>query len=305
MLVHLDTDIGGDPDDAGALAMLLGWPDVEVVGVTTTVDPGGARAGCARHCLALAGRDGVPVVAGAEMSLTHREPAHPVLDERYWPSGPAPVTSPPGAALDALADAIRADATVVALGPLTNLALLELARPGSLAGVRLVVMGGWVRYPDDDLPPWGPDRDWNVAWDTRAARVVLGAARDLTLVTLADTLRTHLRERDLPRLRAAGPLGALLAGQAVAYAADRHHAELARRHDGLPDDLLHFLHDPLACAVAVGWDGVRTEERRLRPVLSGGLLSMEPDESAAPVRVATGVDGPAFTRRFLEAVDRV
>jgi hypothetical protein len=27
VLVHLDTDIGGDPDDVCALAMLLGWPD--------------------------------------------------------------------------------------------------------------------------------------------------------------------------------------------------------------------------------------------------------------------------------------
>jgi hypothetical protein len=33
--VHLDTDLGSDTDDLCALAMLLGWPDVEVVGVTT------------------------------------------------------------------------------------------------------------------------------------------------------------------------------------------------------------------------------------------------------------------------------
>ena len=40
MPIHLDTDLGGDPDDACALAMLLGWPDVELVGITTTADPG-------------------------------------------------------------------------------------------------------------------------------------------------------------------------------------------------------------------------------------------------------------------------
>jgi hypothetical protein len=27
--IHLDTDLGGDPDDASALAMLLGWDGVE------------------------------------------------------------------------------------------------------------------------------------------------------------------------------------------------------------------------------------------------------------------------------------
>jgi len=63
-LVHLDTDIGGDPDDGCALAMLLG-SDVELAGVTTTVDPHGQRAGYAAHLLRLAGRAGVPVAAGA------------------------------------------------------------------------------------------------------------------------------------------------------------------------------------------------------------------------------------------------
>ena len=33
MRIHLDTDLGGDPDDACALAMLLGWPGVELVGI--------------------------------------------------------------------------------------------------------------------------------------------------------------------------------------------------------------------------------------------------------------------------------
>ncbi len=46
--IHLDTDIGGDTDDLCALAMLLGWPGVELVGVTTCSDSGGLQAGFAR-----------------------------------------------------------------------------------------------------------------------------------------------------------------------------------------------------------------------------------------------------------------
>jgi len=42
--VHLDTDLGGDPDDVCALAMLLGWPDVEITGITTTLDVAGRGA---------------------------------------------------------------------------------------------------------------------------------------------------------------------------------------------------------------------------------------------------------------------
>ncbi len=67
--IHLDTDIGGDTDDVCALAMLLGWPGVELVGVTTCTDSGSLRAGLARYALRLAGREVVTVVAGADGSL--------------------------------------------------------------------------------------------------------------------------------------------------------------------------------------------------------------------------------------------
>ena len=47
-LIHVDTDIGGDTDDLCALVMLLGWPDVELTGVTaTTIYAGFATTGAA------------------------------------------------------------------------------------------------------------------------------------------------------------------------------------------------------------------------------------------------------------------
>lgn len=304
MLVHLDTDLGGDPDDIAALALLLGHPEVELAGVTTTVDPGGARAGYAGHVLAMAGRSEVPVVAGAGTTLAG-ELVRPLHGERYWPHPVAPRPAPPGAALDLLTESVQRRASVVAVGPLTNLAALAAARPQRLDGVRLVVMGGWTRPLGTDLPPWGPERDWNVQCDVRAAELVASSGADLTLVTLADTMRTHLRERDLPRLRAAGPVGGLLARHALAYGADRGHARLAGAHAGLPDDLLLFLHDPLAAAVALGWDGVRTEVARLRTAVTDGVLRWVPDESAPAVRVVTAVDGPRFTAYWLEVLERL
>jgi inosine-uridine nucleoside N-ribohydrolase len=77
MLVHLDTDLGGDTDDACALALLLDRAGVELAGITTVADRAGRRAGYARHCLSLAGREGVPVIAGAGLSMTTLQSAEP------------------------------------------------------------------------------------------------------------------------------------------------------------------------------------------------------------------------------------
>ena len=203
MRIHLDTDLGGDTDDACALVMLLGWPGVEITGITTVADPGGRRAAYVEHLLHLAGRDDIALAAGAEVSSTTLDRADPVDDERHWPAHITYRAPPPGAALDLLGRSLDAGATLVAIGPYTNLRMLEISRAGSLARQQVVVMGGWVQRPAPGLPQWGPDMDFNVQWDTQAAEVVAATAR-LTLVTLPATLNAHLRRTDLPRLAERG-----------------------------------------------------------------------------------------------------
>ena len=298
--VHLDTDIGGDPDDACALAMLLGWPGVELTGVTTSVDPGGRRAGYAAYLLGLAGRADVPVAAGAEMSSTG------VLTEplsQLWPVAVGPRPGPLSTAHDLLVASIDRGATVAAIGPLSTLASLERARPGSLGRARIVAMGGWFGPLDEDLPAYGPGADWNVAADPDSAASVAAAAKDLTWVPLHATLRTFLRAVDLPRLRASGPIGVLLSDQAVAYARQEGKGELGRAHAGLPDDLLLTLHDPLTCAVAVGWPGAQVCYARC-PALPGsdGMVLSE-HVSGSSRGVVEAVDGLAFSAAWLSAVE--
>jgi len=304
VLLHLDTDLGGDPDDACALAMLLGWPGAEIRAVTTTIDPGGARAGCVEHILGLAGREDIPVIAGAAASTTQRQPLWPATDDPcYWPASMPARPSPPGAAVKALECSIDLGATIVAIGPYTNLAMLESLRPGTLGRADIVVMGGWVDPPAAGLPPWGPEKDWNVQWDTRAAEVVLATAGRLTLATYPATLAAWVRSRDVPRLRASGPLGQLLARQSEARAADTGMLALGKAHDGLPDDLLNFHYDPVTCAVALRWPGAVTELRRLRTIIEGGVLRCAADENGRQVSVVTTVDGEAFAQTWLAAVE--
>jgi purine nucleosidase len=300
--VHLDTDLGGDSDDACALAMLLGWAGVEITGITTVADPGGRRAAYVAHLLHLAGRDDIPLAAGAEVSSTTLDRADPVIEERHWPTNITPRPSPPGAALDLLESSLDAGAALVAIGPYTNLALLEIARSGSLSRQPVFVMGGWVQPPAPGLPRWGPDMDFNVQWDTHAAEVVAATAQ-LTMVTLPATLTAHLSRADLPRLRAAGPLGQLLAQQGEAHGQANHMEKLGRKHSGLPDDLLNFHYDPVACAVAVGWSGATVEDVRLQPVQRDDVLSFHPQPEGRSIKVVLAVDGAAFRETWLAAVE--
>lgn len=304
MRVHLDTDIGTTMDDLAALVMLLGSPDVEVTAITTCIDPGGRRAGYVHQVLRSAGRDDIPVAAGAEVSMTTAvTPGEIPDDERRWPELVPPAPGPAGAASRLLADSIEAGATIVAIGPLTNLALLAVERPDVIARAHAVMMGGWFHPAPEGLPPWGPARDWNVQCDTTAARLVIDHAGTLTMVPLSLTIRAFLCCRHLKRLRAAGPLGRLLASQAEHQAAERSTGELARSSAGLPADLLAFHHDPLTCAAALGWPGVTIADRRLAPVYDGDLLLVVDSDQGRAVRVAVDVDAHAFGEMWLSTVE--
>jgi inosine-uridine nucleoside N-ribohydrolase len=304
--IHVDTDFAGDTDDAAALAMVLGWPDTELVGVTTVADPDGRRAGYASHLLHLAGRSDVPVAAGAGTSRTTGRPMGDLPEHgAYWGDEQVPARPDrPGVATALLAASIDLGATVVAIGPCTNLALLEEARPGLLQSARVVVMGGWVGPAPDGFPPWGPAMDWNVQCDPVATLTVLAACPGLTLVTLTAAMGAHLRRRHLPRLEGSGPVGRLLARQARAHGAEHDMASLARAHHRLPADLLNVQWDPVACAVALGWPGAPAAATRLRPVFTDGALHFEMG-AGTPVDVVLAVDGPAFEDRWLDAVASV
>ncbi len=165
-----------------------------------------------------------------------------------------------------------------------------------------MVMGGWTQPPSAGLPAWGPDMDFNVQWDTHAAESLATHAR-LSLVTLSATLKAQLRRADLPRLRASGALGELLARQSEAHAQDARLADLGPRYAGLPEDLLNFHYDPVACAVAVGWPGAVIEEMRLKTVMDGQVLRFESSKDGRPMRVVVDVDGTSFTETWLAAVE--
>lgn len=304
--IHLDTDIGGDIDDLCALALVLAWPGAELLAVTTVSDDGGRRAGYARHALELAGRAGVAVAAGADISLGcyRPTPGFPAREEAYWPYRVAPAPTPHDAALDLLEQSIARGAVVVAVGPFTNLALLERRAPGILRDARLCLMGGHVFEPREGFPRWDYRTDWNVQVDYASALEVFEHSSP-TLVPISATAETWLRRSQLPALRrAASPLARLIARQAEAFASDEKMEELyGRTCAALPDDIINFQHDPLACAVALGWDeGVEFGELPLKFEVVEGFLRQRVEAGGRMTKVLTKVDGERFSEFWLDAV---
>jgi inosine-uridine nucleoside N-ribohydrolase len=302
--LHLDTDIGGDIDDLCALALVLGWPDVDLLAVTSVSDDGGRRAGYARYALELAGRGDVPVWAGADASQGYYRVWPGLPDEAaYWPEPVAPAPGPLEKVLDALECSIAQGARIVAIGPFTNLALLEERTPGILQYADLWMMGGYVFAPREGFPAWDHTSDWNVQVDVRSAQLVLECSRP-TLVPLSVTVETALRRADLPALRRSGPLARLIARQAEVFARDEPIEErYGRTCPGLPDDTINFQHDPLACAVALGWrDRVEIAELPLVTEVEDGWVRQRVEEGGRPTRIVTRVDGRKFGALWLRTV---
>jgi purine nucleosidase len=304
--LHIDTDPGGDIDDVCALTMALCWPGVELLGVTTVAEHQGKRAGFVRHVLKLAGRETVPVAAGADASLgCYRYWQGLPEESAYWPEPIAPSPNPIDEALALLQRSIEQGATVVALGAFTNLALLETRNPGILRDVKLFLMGGYVFPPREGFPAWGHDFDFNVQIDVSSSYHVI-ANSNPTFTQLAVSAETSLRRAYLPKLKEAGPLARLVARQSEAFARDENFAaRFGQTCAGLPDDIINFLHDPLATAIALGWrDGVEIREVPLRTEIKDGWLCHTIDEAGKPTKVVTRVDGNKFSEFWLDTMTR-
>lgn len=302
--LHLDTDIGGDIDDLCALAMVLNWPDVELLAVTTVAEHQGKRAGYARYALRLAGREDVAVAAGADVSLGCYRPWPGLPHEHvYWPEPIPPAPTSLDQALSLLECSIEQGAIIAAIGPYTNLALLEKRSPGALRRARLYLMGGYVFSPREGFPAWGNDVDYNVQADVESSLYVIQRSSP-TFVPLAVTVETALRRAYLPTLGRAGPLAQLIARQAEAFARDEgYEAQFGQTCQGLPEDIINFQHDSLACAIALGWnEGVEISEIPLKSEIRDGWLYQEIDGGGTSTSVVTRVNGNRFNELWLRTV---
>ena len=305
--VIVDCDPGHD--DVFALWLAAGHPRIDLRAVTTV---GGNVALAhtsrnARVALSVAGVTDVPVAAGAAGPLSRD------LQTAEWihgenglggPELPDPtVPLDPRTATELMVDVLGAAperVTIIATGPLTNVAILVRDRPDAAERIEEIVwMGGSTGRGNAT-----PYAEFNAWVDPEALELVIGSGIRFTMVGLNVTHTALVTGAVWERLAAVGTRTAAFGDELLAFFC-RTNQEVF----GLPDGPLH---DPVAVMAVAEPDTVHRVHTRLDVELAGtetvgatsvdldGILHREPN-----AWVAMSLDVDRFWASMGEALARL
>lgn len=296
MALVIDTDLGTDPDDLQVL-MMAGHLGLDVVGITTVYGDTDLRARMAAAVAPLVGLD-VPIAAGRVEPLSGRAVIWAGHEGRDVPGIGAATydrrRSAPRLLTD-LAAAHPGELDILAIGPLTNVAVAVLADPAFAGRIRhLYVMGG------DFGPTEGPKAhiEHNVSADAVATWIVLRSGIPTTISGFDMTRRVVLDDDDHRHIEAAGPAGALLAANTRDFLAWVRSFAIQVFGRG------HIPHDPIALLTRE-----RPELFTLEPVAvevtgfggSAGRVRAAPDP-ASVIRIVRDFDPDVVRRTVVDAL---
>lgn len=245
-----------------AILLAAASPEIELLAITTvagnqTLDRTTLNA--LRVC-SVAGIRDVPVAAGCDRPLERDSIVAAAihgasgLDGVDWDD--PTIAEDPRHAVDLIVELAASDPrplTIVAVGPLTNVATALVRSPSIRERIeRVAIMGGAI-----GLGNWTPSAEFNIRADPEAAAAVLDAGVPVTLVPLEVTHRALATEAVIERI---GALGSPVADMAVALM--RFFADTYREVFGFPAPAVH---DP--CAVATLIDPAVVSTRSMNVVI--------------------------------------
>jgi purine nucleosidase len=303
--IILDTDPG--IDDALAILLALASPELDLLGITVTSGNCTARQGVvnALGVLKLAGHAHVPVFKGAEIPLIQ-----PLLiaPETHGHTGLGYASIPESEytvqdthAVNYMIETVLEhpeEITIVAVGPLTNLALAIRMEPRFAPAIReLIIMGGAINHGGNTTPL----AEFNVFCDPHAAHIVFHAGIPTTLVPLDVTYQTLLTRADVDSLSPdTSPVAAFI------EQSTRFYMEFHDEYQKLPGCVIN---DPLALAVTFAPELVTLHPLYVDVDISGGvgLGKTYADfyrmlEKPANMQVALDVQAEDFIHMFLNRV---
>ena len=299
--IVLDCDPGHD--DAIALLLALASPELDLLGVTTTYGNQTLEKTTtnALRVLELVGRGDVPVAAGADRPLERELVVAAHVHGESGLDGPAlPEASGAPTSEDAVAfiaerlDAAAASVTIVATGPLTNVARY-LATHGSNGIDRIVLMGGAIAEGN-----FTPAAEFNIWCDPEAAAAVFASGLDVTMLGLDVTHQALLGPAVEQRLRAAGRIGSFVADLNVFFT--RYHRE-TYGWEGAP------IHDAVAVTHLLRPVLIETRHRNVRVELESELCRgrtvvdlWRRTEHAPNAHVGVRLDADGFFELLVERI---
>ena len=292
--IVIDCDPG--QDDALMLMLALASPELDILGITAVAGnvPLALTQRNARLICELAGRPEARVHAGCERPLArelvtaeyvHGKSGIDGIDIRE-PALPLQSQHAVAFLVDTLDAAAAGSITLVATGPLTNLATAFVERPAIVGKVaEIVLMGGGFREGGNTTPA----AEFNIHVDPDAAHIVFECGRPITVMSLDVT---HQALTTPARLRRIADIGTPVAAAAHAMLEfyDRHDVE-KYGSDGGP------LHDP--CTIAF----------LLRPELFAGKRVHVAVETRSELTMGAtvvdywGVTGKAPNATWMHSID--
>jgi purine nucleosidase/pyrimidine-specific ribonucleoside hydrolase len=286
--VIIDTDIGDSIDDALALAFALHSPELDVRAVTTVIDDVESKTRLAWKMLSIYNRRDIALAMGAPEPLL--DPTMSTASKEFSVLTRNDII--PDAARRRAADLIidtalqaRGKITVIAIGPLTNMALALKTDPRIRNNIeRIVIMGG--AYLSSET-------EYNVKRDRAAAEIVFHSGVPITAVGLDVTSQLKLREKDLDRLRLADDPGSNFLLRLM---------DLAEQESHNPTPTLY---DPLAIAAVFRPDLLQMQAGTVDIPLSGPGQTVFKPASGSKTQVGVGVNAGVFLDLFVDRVTGV
>jgi purine nucleosidase len=306
--ILLDTDPG--IDDACAILLALASPEISLEGLSV-VHGNCSLEQATRNALAvleLAHAGHIPVARGCELPLVQPSLLAP---ETHGKSGlgyaelPEPRARPTVQhAIDFLIERILSapgEITLVAIGPLTNVALAIRQEPRVVEALKeLIIMGGAIRHEGNTTAL----AEFNTYVDPHAAHIVYHAGIPTTLVPLDVTYQCILTANDVQRLnKIDSPLTKLVVD------ATRFYMEF---HDEYQSIQGCVINDPLALALTFAPGLCTYQEMPVDVDLSGGISLGKTvgdfynyGRKPANLKVALGVKARDFMELFLERLEKL
>lgn len=295
---------GSDIDDGFALALALADPQITVDLVTTVNGNTDVMTATALtlELLHRLGRPDIAVHRGAQVPLLRPQARFGRVPADV-PIRP-PQDTPAAVAMVEHVAAHPSELTLVAVGPLTNVALAMRLDPTFAASLkRLVVMGG---VYDGHTHQAAMPGEFNIWSDPEAAQIVLAGAAHPWLVGLDVTTQVRLTRAEARQMQASDKAFESFAGRCSIAWID-HLTDTPPR----PDDSC-ALHDPLAVASVIDsglltWSDAYVQVEtgdRLRGATLADYLDSEPAPEGQPIghtpnaHVARAVDVRGFTDLF-------